>query len=361
MRSRLRHNPTVDRAGTILRAIVHECKAEQITFMAGSIAYNAFASLLPLLFLLLALVSAVGGGQLESNLIELTRSVVTPGAGEVLVSELRNASVSASALGFAVLAWGMLRIFRSLDTAFSDIYETEAQNTFTDQLTDGLAAFGSIAAVILVVAGIESAVTIDTASGPAWVVQRALLICVVAVALVPMYYLFPDEADMRLVEVLPGAVVTASGLVVLQSVFSLYVAFSSQAANNSVLAGILVFLTWLYFSGLILLVGVAINAVFSNRSEDVNIEPVIGGVPRADLQGVERTVPEERLQQLSHSLAEAGTVQVTVGEDGEDITVPAPDIVTVDTDTSPLPGLNDTASLELRWAQDQALRDPPGE
>jgi signal peptidase len=36
-------------------------------------------------------------------------------------------------LGVVLLIWGTLRIFRGLDTAFSDIYESEAANPFTDQ------------------------------------------------------------------------------------------------------------------------------------------------------------------------------------------------------------------------------------
>jgi membrane protein len=347
----------VDRCETILRAVVHECRVERITFMAGSIAYNAFVSLLPLLFLLLAVVSTVGSGQVEAQIIGLIQSAVTPGAGDVLVSELRHASTGASILGLAVLVWGMLRIFRSLDMAFSDIYETEAENTLVDQIADGLTVFASVTAVILAVVTFESAVSLPTGSGLGWVFQRVFLICLVGIALVPMYYLFPDEADMSILETVPGVAFTASALVVFQSTFSLYVRYSSQTAENGVLASILVFMTWLYVSGLVVLLGAAINAVFSNRSADVNIEPVIGGVPKRELttEGGIQTIPMTELQHLDQRLGQTTELSITF-DDGETITIPSPDTTTVSADNSPLPGMSDTTCLELRWVRDRQLR-----
>lgn len=343
---------------TIARAIVHEIKVERITFMAGSIAYNAFLSLLPLLFLMLAIVSSVGSGELEANLITVTQAIVTPGAGELLVTELQQATVGASLLGLGVLCWGMLRIFRSLDMAFSNIYETQLENTLTNQVKDGSIVFLSIAAVVVGVLIVESVVSLQGVSGVLWIGQRLLLIGIVALALIPMYYLFPDESGITIPEILPGVLFTATGFVVFQSVFGLYVEHSNQAAENSLLAGIIVFLTFLYFSGLVLLLGVVINAVLSNRSEDVNIEPVIGGVPKTSVAGLdtdEVDVPDEALHRLNHCLTQAQMITIDLDDDGESVTLPAPDMVTVDTDTSPLPGLNDTSSIELKWAEDKQL------
>lgn len=343
---------------TIGRAIVHEIKVERITFMAGSIAYNAFLSLLPLLFLLLAIVSAVGSGDLESNLIVVTQAVVTPGAGEILVAELQQATIGASVVGLVVLCWGMLRIFRSLDMAFSNIYETQCENTMTNQIKDGSIVFVSIAAVVVGVLALESVISLRGLSGAYLVGQRLLLICIVGIALIPMYYLFPDESGITIPEILPGVAFTATGLVVLQSVFGFYVEHSDQAAENGLLAGIIVLLTFLYFSGLMILLGVVINAVFSNRSEDVNIEPVIGGVPKvsaAKLDTDDVDVPSEALHRLNKCMTESNTITIELDSKEEPVTIPAPDMVTVDTDTSRLPGLNDTSSIEFKWAEDQQL------
>ena len=45
---------SASRVEEVGRAVVHEARVEKITFMAGSIAYHAFLSILPLLLLVLA-------------------------------------------------------------------------------------------------------------------------------------------------------------------------------------------------------------------------------------------------------------------------------------------------------------------
>jgi len=347
-------NERLERAGVLGRAIVHEVRTERITFMAGTIAYNAFLSLLPLLFVLLTVVSVVGGSELEANMVSLTEALVTPGAADVFVAELRNASTSASVVGLVALVWGMLRIFRSLDTAFSDIYETQVENTLSDQIKDSIVVFGSIAALLVGVFATESVLGLAGGSGVVLVVGRLVLVCVVALALAPMYYLFPDESGMNLLEVVPGVVFTATALVVLQSVFGFYVALSDPTANNQLLASIVVLLTWLYFCGLVVLLGGAVNAVLSNRSEDVNVEPLVGGVPKegiGDLDVDAEHVPRAALERLQHSLEDGRALRVVLDGDDEDVELPPPDVVTVDSDTASLPVINDTASLELRWAE----------
>lgn len=348
------------RAGAILRAIVHEIQAERITFMAGTIAYNAFLSLLPLLFLLFAIVSAVGGSDLESSMVAFTQALVTPGVADIFVEELRHATAGASVIGLVALVWGMLRIFRSLDMAFSDIYETQVENTLPDQIKDSIVVFGSIAGVLVGVMALESVFPLTGLSGPLLVLQRLFLVCVIGVALVPLYYLFPDESGMSVWETVPGVLFTATALVALQSAFGLYVTYSDPAAENQLLGSIVVLLTWLYFCGLVILLGAAINAVLSNRSEDVNIEPLIGGVPKErviDPDFDDQHVPEEALQRLQHCLTDSTRLTIQFDSDAEDIELPAPDIVSIDSDTSSLPVINDTASLKLQWSQASSRGD----
>ena len=350
-------NPTVRRTVSVLRAIVHEIRTERITFMAGSIAYHAFVSLLPLLLLVLALVSALGRPGLERGIIDLARATLTPGAADALVAELRSTSTGVSLLGLVILVWGTLRIFRGLDTAFSDIYESEARNTLLDQFRDGLLVFACVAAALVVAALLERSLSF---AGPgAWLVGRLVLVVGLALAFLPMYYVFPDQPGMAVREVLPGVAFAAVGLTLFESLFRLYVQFGGEASSGDVLAGILVFLTWLYFSGLVLLMGAAINAVLSNRSRDVNIRPVMGGRPRrsgddqrADppTKQVDRDALVASVDRLRERLPAAE--EVTVTTDGETETLPPPDQVSVDVDTSPLPFVSDAVRIECSWSPD---------
>ncbi|AFK20274.1 YihY/virulence factor BrkB family protein [Haloferax mediterranei ATCC 33500] len=343
-------NPRATRALTLGRAIAYEVRTERLTFMAGSIAYGAFVSLLPLFLLVLSAVSATGNGTLRQSVIAVIQSVLTPGAGEVIVAELEASTqlASLSIVGVLVLIWGTLRIFRGLDTAFSDIYESEAANTFADQLTDGVVVLITVALAVVAGALIESSLPeLDGALG--WVVYRSLLVVVLFVTFYPMYYIFPDE-DVTYIEVVPGTLVAAVGLTTFESLFRLYVQFSSRSPESSVVAGILVLLTWLYFSGLVILLGAAVNAVLSNRSRDVNVRPLFGGVPLDSQEGgaTRRTVVTA-IQRFDHLVADNPHEDVEVRVGDETVVIPTPEKLVVDTDVNRF-FPEGPVRLELRWS-----------
>jgi membrane protein len=330
---------------TVLRAIVYEVRAEQVTFLAGSIAYHAFVSLLPLLLLLVLLLSALGDLAPTDAVFTLVRVALTDSAADVLVPELRRTSQSRelSLIGGAVLVWGTLRVFRGLDTAFSDVYETEAENTILDQLFDGTIVFVAFAVAVVIAGTLHSVVPSGADGGVFFLLNRVALVVGLTLTLFPMYFVFPDT-DVSVVEVLPGTVFAAVGLTAFESLFRLYIQWSGEQPEESVLAAILVFLTWLYFSGFVILVGAAINAVLSNRSADVSIEPVIGNVHETP-ERPERARLASDLETVEHLFDDPRSFSITV--DGQTVALPAPQYVTTDPGDSLL---GSGMSAEFRWS-----------
>lgn len=259
----------LDRAKAVVQALVREARAEQLTFMAGSVAYHAFVSLLPFLLLTLYVVSRVGTERLAERVIRAIAGYLTPEQVNVVADTLLNAPEDAriSVLSAVVLVWGTLRIFRGLDTAFSDIYESGDTNDLPDQVLDGIAVFGAIGLALLVVSMAEQLFVVPSLGAADVVVRPLGAIVAITVAMLPMYYVFPDE-DVTLRESVPGAMLAAAGWVVLGELFRYYVRTSSTAEYGTV-GLVIVLVTWLYFSGLVLLLGAALNAVLSGRSDDV--------------------------------------------------------------------------------------------
>jgi membrane protein len=333
----------------VLRAIVYEFREEKITFMSGSIAYHAFVSLLPLFVLLLIIVSSIGDRTLEQSLIAITQAILTPGADDVLIEQIKQVrrSTSLSLLGIVVLLWGPLRIFRGLDTAFSDIYETERQNTVADQASDSVVVLLTFGLSIVVAAIIETVIPVYGSSFVVWSIQQLLLVVGLAFTFFPMYYIFPDT-DVSGIEVLPGVLVAAVGLTVFSSLFQLYLQFTTRAGNTLV-ANIVLLLTWLYFSGFVILLGVVVNAVLSNRSHNVSIDPVFGGEERKREGDVDRAELIDGIDRLEQLLDDAGEVVVTV--DGEQVSLSPPQHVRTDTDSDDSWfGLqNKKVGIELEW------------
>jgi membrane protein len=337
--------PKFQRAWTVLRAIVHEIRTEKVTFLAGSIAYHAFVSILPLLLLLVLLLSALGDVAPTEAVFTLVSAAFTDNAADLLVGELRRTSRSRelSVVGGAVLVWGTLRVFRGIDTAFSDIYETEGNNTFLDQLGDGILVFVAFALAVVVAGALHS--TLPTDGGGLWrvLLGRGLLALGLTVTLFPMYYVFPDT-DVSVREVLPGTVFAGVGLAAFESLFRVYLGWSGKQPDESVLAAILVFLTWLYVSGFVVLIGAAVNAVLSNRSADVSIEPVIGGVADGETRSNRDELLAD-LDEVERLFEDPDSVTVNASEGS--VNLPAPQSVSVERGNS---FLDSTVSVEFRWS-----------
>jgi membrane protein len=343
-----RMEPTRKRAVSVASALVHELREEKVTFIAGSIAYHAFVSLLPLLVLVLAVLSTVGNPP-EEVFVDLAGAVLTENASEALLTQLTAAEATSgvSLLGGVVLVWGALRIFRGLDTAFSAIYDTESRNSIGDQFGDAAVVFVTFGLAIGAAWGIEGLLTALGGGPAAWLVERVVLVCGLSVTLFPMYYIFPD-ADVSVRETLPGLAVAAGGLVAFVSVFQFYAAYKASD-GGSVIVGILVLLTWLYFSGLIVLVGAAVNAVLSNRSRDVDIAPVVG----AYTETIDHSRLVAELEKVAAS-ADGGT-ELLVTSDGSEIHLQAPHRTTVETDETDGDDATDVG-IELRWLPEERVK-----
>ncbi|WP_224448941.1 YhjD/YihY/BrkB family envelope integrity protein [Haloprofundus salilacus] len=341
-------SPSRERVVTVGRALVHEIRVEKLTFLAGSIAYHAFVSLFPFFALALAAFSAVGNRSFQDGFESLVEAMLAPGTGDQLIQDLSNASgsTSLSIVGVVFLLWGAMRIFRGLDTAFSDIYETETENTFRDQILDATIVLGTVGVAIFAAITTQR-FALEQYGVVGRVAQLLLLVGGLTLTFLPMYYIFPDT-DVSVAEILPGTVFAAVGLTVFQFFFRYYAASSSDGPAN-LLAVVLLVLTWLYFSGLVVLVGVALNAVLSNRSADVSIEPVIGGVrPEHTAERADKQELAAALTKLNRLLDAADEITIEVGE--ESVTLPRPQRIATETDGSLLRLRDGGYGLELRWS-----------
>ncbi|SFL39539.1 membrane protein [Halogranum rubrum] len=256
---------TGSRVVAAVRAIGAEFSEKNVTFMAGSIAYNAFVSLAPLLVVLLLAVNVLNS-DLESQVLTLANQYLTPSVSRLVerVVDGDSSTTSASVIGLVVSLWGSLKIFRNLDTAFSEIFESDVQNSFTDQLRDGLVV---LFALLVGVVGMVFATA--AFSYFEWVPYVGLLSPVslfvgLCVAFFPLFYVFPD-VDLEPHEVLPGVVVAAVGWAILQGVFQVYTIVKG-GSDAALLGTLILVVTWLYFSGIVLLLGAIVNAVLTGNA-----------------------------------------------------------------------------------------------
>lgn len=241
--------------------------------MAGSIAYYAFLSLIPLLMLVFLVVAFIGNEQLAAFVNSATETYLTPTAQSMLLETIREASgrFQLSIIAIVTLFWGITSVFRGLDTAFSKLYGTGGQEGIVKKTIDGLIVIGGIAVATtaMFIAGTIYALF------PRFpfmnVLNLFLLTIALAIAFLPIYYVFPD-VDVSVSEIVPGAVVAAIGWTLLQFLFQIYASYSARTELYGVLGGILLLVTWLYFGALVLLIGAATNVVLSARSPEETVD-----------------------------------------------------------------------------------------
>lgn len=347
------------RAGTLVRAVWKEARAEQLTFMAGSIAYHAFVSLLPFMLVVLLLVSRVEDQATAVDVVTAMGAYLSPNANELVTTTVTEATeqTSLSALGLGVLLWGAIKIFRSLDEAFSSIYDVEADKSFVDSVKDAIVALLAVGLGLGVAGIIGSVITFGDGGQVASALDTVVSTLGLAIVFLPLFYLFPDE-DVTVREVVPGTVLAAVGWTVLEFLFRYYVAVASVGERYGVLGTILLLVTWLYFSGFVLLLGAALNAVLAGRSADV---AEAGWGENRDAK--ERAPFTEPLRRIEKGLA-AGK-PFSVGIDGSSVDLPTPDEYesTVSAPDRPesLGGEEVEGRLVLRWVYGRSVDEGKSE
>lgn len=245
------------------REVITLAREQHLTHMAAGIAYYAFVSVIPLLLLIVAVSSVLGGDAVAERAIDLIGQQLSS-SGQQIVSEALTDSAgrgTASVIGFFLLAWNSLRVFRGLNQGVEEMYPNAPDSSSLEQFRDAVGVGVGLVTAVVLVAAVTVVFSVPSLDIPfAGVFGKVVLVAVLLFVLLPMYYVLPPiETSVR--EVLAGAVVAAVGWVVLQSGFQVYVVNASQYGAYGVIGALLLFVTLLYFASIVVLLGAAVNAV----------------------------------------------------------------------------------------------------
>jgi YihY family inner membrane protein len=275
-------NQRASRVADVTRTTVRAVQSDRITFIAASLSYYAFVSLLPLLLLSLVAASALGGEQLAATLADRAAAAFGDQAGEAVRGSLTSAAGQggATVVGLAVLLWSALKLFRGLDVAFSTVYGAPLPAGIVEQVRDGIVTLAAVGLGVAatVVLGIVIARVDVTAAGidVANVLGTLLLVGGLAAAFFPLYYLLPARSVTPR-EAIPGTLFAAVGWTALQTGFRVYATQAGTSAYGALGAALLL-VTFLYFGGLVLLVGVVLNATTAGRFDEADIDDETGSI-----------------------------------------------------------------------------------
>jgi membrane protein len=249
--------------------VVDVARDRNLTLLAAGFAYYAFVSIIPLLVLVLVVGSVVGGDAFVNRVVGSLASFLSGGGESVLEQALSAGAgrTGAGIVGLLAVLWSAIKVFRGLAVAFSEIYASAADPSLVEQVRDGVVVgIGIALAVGLMIAvgavlGTSGLVTLPYQN----LVGALALIVGLAVAFLPIYYVLPP-VEMTVRRALPGALVVAVGLLVLQFVFQAYLAGAGKYEAYGFLGAVLLFVTYLYFTGILILLGAAVNYVRGPRT-----------------------------------------------------------------------------------------------
>ena len=249
-----------------VRSFVDTARDRDITFLAASFSYYAFVSLIPILILAVALSSLLGRSLVDPILAQIR--TISPPLARLVRNALMNSSgrLTAGVVSFATLVWSAFKVFRGLANAFERVYDAAADVGIVEQLKDAVVVLVLVVVAAVVMAGVAALSRLF-----AGIIPFPNLVTFVGgfvglfLVFLPVYYVMPP-LQVSLRHVVPGAAFAAVGWAVLHAAFVYYVANAAQSSAYGVLGGILLFVTFLYFFGILLLAGAVLNVTLDRAS-----------------------------------------------------------------------------------------------
>jgi membrane protein len=279
---------------SLLKSTVREVREDRIPSLAAETAYYFFFSLFPLLLFLTPLLGIVGNGQeLMTSMVERLSTTMPEDSLSLLkrvLSEILTSSNGAGVMSVGVLlaGWSGSNIFGALTSALNVAYDVTETRPWWKQQLIRIGALLVAGAIMILATAIfldgerfaqwaGSALGLGGAAVAAWTVLQLVLALALLVALgVVLFKLLPN-VHQRWSHVVVASVVTTALWVAATLLFRLYVQhFASYNKTYGTIGGVIVLLTWMYYSMFVVLVGGELASELHHGSGAV--EPTKGAV-----------------------------------------------------------------------------------
>lgn len=298
----------------IVRKTVGEFSKDQCTDLAAALVYYSVLALFPALLALFSLVGLIGQGPSTAQTIIDVVDQIDPSTAQTLRPVIEQLATSGGA-GFALITglvialWSASGYVGAFSRAMNRIYEIGEGRPIW-KLRPMMLLVTLVAVLLIAVAAVALAVSgpvasaigevlgLGSATVTAWNIAKwpvVLLIVVVVVAI--LYYATPNVQQPKFRWLSVGAVVAIVTWVVASAGFGLYVAnFANYNRTYGALAGVIVFLLWLWITNLALLFGAELDCELERGRElqaGIAAEKAVQLPPR-DTRKIEKDQAKER-------------------------------------------------------------------
>lgn len=245
--------------------------AHEVTDLAAAIAYYWFLAIPAILLVVVGLFSLVASPDAITTVIDKIGQVVPPQATQLIDDSLRrlnenkSGSLVVTILGFVFALWTTTGAMTALIRALNRAYDRRESRGFVKQRAVALGLMSVMLFAFIVVFGL-------LVLGPAlsgwvgagwvwWIAQWPVLVVVLLVVFATVLYLGPDVEHPRWQFITPGAIFALFVWLAASGLFALYTSvFDSYNKAWGSFAAVIVMLTWLWLTGIALLLGAEINS-----------------------------------------------------------------------------------------------------
>ena len=257
--------------------------------VSAALSYYAVLSVFPALIFLSAILGFIPLPDLFNHVLMLMNRLLPVDTMKVVYSVLRDvlSSNKRTWLSFGMLGtlWVASTGFDAMIEALDVAYDVKDNRSFwkTRLLAIALAAINGgllIGGLAVMLVGprfgdwLASEMGVPSVFAAVWPVLRwiiAISFTVLAVEL--LYYLGPN-VKQRFGATLPGAILSVGVWNILSYLLGIYFRhFANFSKTYGTLGGIIAFMTWLYWTSFVLLVGAELNAELAKESKQGCIEP----------------------------------------------------------------------------------------
>ncbi len=253
-------------------------KEDHLTDLAAALTYYGVLSIVPALVVLLSILGLLGQDTTDQVVSQV--SAVAPGSAAEFVKTLitqaqanRTGAGLGAILGILIALWSASGYVAAFMRASNIVYDIGEGRPIwkTLPIRVGVTVFAVIvlvlSAVIVVVSGpvarqLGDVVGVGDTTVLLWsILKWPVLFVLVSVLLAVLFWASPNARQAGIKWVSPGGFVAVLLVVVVSAVFAIYVAnFSSYDKTYGSLAGVVIFLVWLWLSNIAVLLGAEINA-----------------------------------------------------------------------------------------------------
>ncbi|MEU0398572.1 YihY/virulence factor BrkB family protein [Streptomyces sp. NPDC006208] len=264
--------------GQVLRRTVDEFKDDELTDRAAALTYYGVLALFPALLVLVSLLGIAGRGTTQKVLENIQQ--LAPGAARDVitnaVTQLQGSSGTGSLLaivGLLVALWSASAYVAAFIRTSNAVYELPEGRPVWKVLpvrlgiTVALMVMACVSALIVVLSGgiarrIGTALGIGDTAMTVWsIVKWPVLVVLVTLMIALLYWAAPNAKGRGFKWVTPGSFLAVVIWMAASGAFAVYVAnFGSYNKTYGTLAGVIIFLIWLWITNLAILLGLEFDA-----------------------------------------------------------------------------------------------------